>query len=71
MLDVMGDADEFGKPIGSDREEGKVTYVDLVGLEGCQKLVLDCTAGAKAAVSGLDIEGFLTVLADSLAERTK
>ena len=71
MLDVMGDADEFGKPIGSDREEGKVTYVDLVGLEGCQKLVLDCTAGAKAAVSGLDIEGFLTALADSLAERTK
>ena len=28
MLDVIGDAGEFGKPIGSDREEGKVTYVD-------------------------------------------
>ena len=71
MLDVMGDADEFGKPIGSDREEGKVTYVDLLGLEGCQKLVLDCTAGAKAVVSVLDTDGFLAMLADSLAERNK
>ena len=71
MLDVMGDADEFGKPIGSDKEEGKVTYVDLLGLEGSQKLVLECTAGAKLAVKTLDTHGFLTDLADSLAERKK
>lgn len=71
MLDVIGDADEFGKPIGSDQEEGKVTYVDLLGVEGCQQAVLSCTDGAKTAVETLDAEGFLAVLADSLAERKK
>ena len=71
MLDVIGNVDEFGKPIGSDKEEGKVTYVDLLGLEACDRKVLDCTEKAKAAVRTLDAEGFLAELADSLAERNK
>ncbi|MDY5612871.1 polyprenyl synthetase family protein [Dysosmobacter sp.] len=71
MLDVIGNAVEFGKPIGSDKEEGKVTYVDLLGLEACDRKVLDCTEKAKAAVRTLDTEGFLAELADSLAERNK
>ena len=71
MLDVIGNVDEFGKPIGSDKEEGKVTYVDLFGIEGCGKKVLDCTAAAKAAVAPFDADGFLRSLADSLAERNK
>ena len=71
MLDVIGNADEFGKPIGSDMEEGKVTYADLFGIEGCGKKVLACTEAAKEAVSGFDADGFLGILADSLAERTK
>ena len=33
MLDVVGNEQELGKPIGSDREEGKLTFVDLCGLE--------------------------------------
>ena len=71
MLDVIGNVDEFGKPIGSDREEGKVTYVDVLGLEGCEKKVLECTAAAKAAAAGLESGGFLELLADSLALRSK
>ena len=71
MLDVIGNVDEFGKPIGSDKEEGKVTYVDLLGLEACDRKVLDCTEKAKAAVRALDADGFLAELADSLAERNK
>lgn len=39
MLDVCGDEAAFGKPIGSDAQEGKVTFVDLLGLEGCDKAV--------------------------------
>jgi len=69
MLDVMGDEAAFGKPIGSDAEEGKVTYVDLLGLEGCRQAVLDCTARAKEAVAAYDTDGFLAHLADMLAER--
>jgi geranylgeranyl diphosphate synthase type II len=33
MLDVIGDEAAFGKPIGSDRADGKTTYVDVLGLE--------------------------------------
>ena len=70
MLDVIGNVDEFGKPIGSDKEEGKVTYVDLFGIDGCGKKVRDGTEAAKAAVAPFD-GGFLRTLADSLAERNK
>ncbi len=69
MLDVVGDEATFGKPIGSDAEEGKVTFVDLLGLEGCTAAVRDCTERAKAAVAAYDADGFLSALADSLAER--
>lgn len=71
MLDVIGNADEFGKPIGSDKDEGKVTYVDLLGLDDCGKLIHELTEQAVSAVSDLDREGFLTALAESLTERTK
>ena len=71
MLDVIGNADEFGKPIGSDKDEGKVTYVDRLGLDDCGKLVHKLTEQAISAVSDLDREGFLTALAESLTERTK
>ena len=71
MLDVIGNVDEFGKPIGSDAEEGKVTFVDLLGIENCGKEVESCTQQAKAAVESYDYDGFLAELAGSLAERMK
>ena len=71
MLDVISDEDEFGKPIGSDAEEGKVTFVDLLGLSGCDRAVRAHTEAAKAAVADFDADGFLAALADSLAERNK
>ena len=39
LLDVVGDEATFGKPIGSDKEEGKVTFVDLLGVDGCDAAV--------------------------------
>ena len=47
MLDVCGDAEEFGKPIGSDAQEGKVTFVDLLGLRGCGRAVRARTEAAR------------------------
>lgn len=69
MLDVMGDESTFGKPIGSDREEGKVTFVDLLGLEECEAEVLKYTAQAKAALALLGETDFLEQLADTLSTR--
>ena len=71
MLDVCGDEATFGKPIGSDAQEGKVTYVDLFGREGCAKRVDACTEKAIAAVAPYDRDGFLAELARSLAHRNK
>lgn len=70
MLDVMGDEANLGKTLGSDKADGKTTYVDVLGLAGCENAVRMCTASAKAALARLPEHEFLDVLADSLAERT-
>ena len=73
MLDVMGDQAEFGKPIGSDAEQGKSTYVSILGLEECEKRVLALTEQAKSALETGSWPGgtaFLRALADSLAHRS-
>jgi geranylgeranyl diphosphate synthase type II len=69
MLDVVGDEQVLGKPIGSDREEGKLTFVDLKGLDGCAKLVDECTARAKAALGDWEDNQFLFELADRMVGR--
>ena len=71
MLDVIGNEDEFGKPIGSDREEGKVTYVDLLGLDGCRELVERETKLAVEILNGWSGNEFLCTFAQQLAERRK
>ncbi len=69
MLDVMGDEQVLGKPIGSDAEEGKMTFVDLKGLDGCAKLVDECTRRAKAAIADWADHEFLFELADRMVGR--
>lgn len=71
MLDVVGDVNVFGKPIGSDKEVGKTTFVDVLGLEGCEKEAEHCTASAKQAVENWSEHAFLWELADRLAGRAK
>ena len=70
MLDVVGDEATFGKPIGSDAEEGKVTFVDLLGIEGCEAALAEHTKRACDAVGENDGE-FLCFLAEQLAGRNK
>ena len=71
MLDVVGDATVFGKTIGSDKEKGKVTFVDVLGLDGCAKEVERCTESAKAAVANWSDHMFLWELADRMVGRNK
>ena len=71
MLDVMGDESVFGKPIGSDKEVGKVTFVDAKGLDGCTKAVEDCTDKAKAAIKDWPEHEFLWELADRMVGRNQ
>lgn len=69
ILDVVGDAEKLGKPIGSDADNDKTTYVGLVGLEQSEKDVDAFTQRALDAVRAVDQYGVLTHLAVSLARR--
>ena len=69
MLDVEGDAAVFGKPIGSDKEEGKFTFVAALGIEGCRAEVARLTEEAKSVVRHWADSDFLVTLADKLAGR--
>lgn len=71
MLDVMGDESVFGKPIGSDKEEGKITYMNLLGADGCAQEVARCTAAAKEAIRDIPDHDFLWELADRMVGRNK
>ena len=70
MLDVLSTEQELGKPIGSDREENKNTYMALYGEQRCAALVEKLTAAAKDALEGaFEERAFLNKLADSMAIR--
>lgn len=70
MLDVLSTKEQLGKPIGSDKDENKNTYMALMGKEGCEQTVDKLTDFAKNILSEAftDTE-FLCELADSMAKR--
>lgn len=51
ILDVTADAAKLGKPVGSDAENEKTTYVSLLGLEEARRLAAQRTAEAVEALS--------------------
>lgn len=69
ILDIEGDAETFGKPIGSDAENGKSTYPSLLGLERCHVLVHQLSEQAANALTPFSDAGMLPELAYSLADR--
>lgn len=69
MLDVIGDEKTFGKPIGSDREEGKTTFVDILGLNGCQRVIEAHSESAAEALGDMADTDFLIHLVRVLEKR--
>ena len=72
ILDVEGSFEELGKPIGSDEENGKETYVTLHGMDKAREDVEKYSAQAISLIekTGKD-NPFLTKLVKSLVERRK
>ena len=70
ILDVVGDEKELGKPIGSDADSNKSTYVSILGIDKSKEFANELTS---KAISSLDIFGdekeFLKTLAMSLISR--
>lgn len=70
ILDVISTSEELGKPIGSDAQEHKNTYMTLLGEYKCMQMIEKLTDQAKNAIAGAfkDTE-FLCELADSMVTR--
>ncbi len=70
ILDIISSDEELGKPVGSDRENKKSTYVSLLGVEKCVELVDELTEKATASLAAFDGDSqSLAELARSLAKR--
>lgn len=73
ILDVTSTNEELGKPIGSDAQQGKTTFVTLFGLEKARQEVESLTAQTVEALQKAYGEGagFLAEYARRLASRVK
>jgi geranylgeranyl diphosphate synthase type II len=68
----MSTVELLGKPIGSDRQENKRTYMALMGKDGCEKAVRELTQFAKTILGeAFEDTAFLCALADALSVRVK
>lgn len=69
ILDVVGSSDKLGKPIGSDADNNKTTYVTKVGLTKAQS---DVELLTQKGLKELEVFGdseFISMLADRLINR--
>lgn len=69
ILDVVGNSDKLGKPVGSDAENNKTTYVTKVGLTKAQSDVELLTQKGLKQLEVFDDSEFITMLADKLINR--
>ena len=68
-LDVCGDTTVFGKPVGSDAEQGKTTFATLLTPEKALAYAATLTQDACEVVRPYDKNGILGVFAGSLLYR--
>lgn len=70
LLDVLGNEEDLGKPVGSDEENNKNTYVSLTSLDEAETMVFEYT---DKAIKALDLFGEkaekLVYLAKTLTKR--
>ena len=71
LLDVQGDEAVLGKPVGSDAENDKTTYVTLVGVQKAQKDVEKLTAKAIEILNEFNNNEFMKALSEYLVNREK
>lgn len=69
ILDVVGSSDKLGKPIGSDADNNKTTYVTKVGLTKAQSDVELLTQKGLKELAVFEDSEFVSMLADRLINR--
>ncbi|NLU53453.1 MAG: polyprenyl synthetase family protein [Clostridiaceae bacterium] len=71
ILDVEGNSQIVGKPVGTDEKNDKSTFVTLLGLNKAKALLKESTQRAADSLKNIDNSGFLTEMACWIAERNK
>lgn len=69
ILDVTGTFEELGKPIGSDRQQHKNTYVTLLGMDRSEQIARQLTIQALGALKYFDNSDFLSELTSGMLTR--
>lgn len=69
LLDIEGTEEQLGKPIGSDAENDKTTYVTLAGVEKSKKDVETLTKSAVDILNEFNDNDFMKSLAEYLVDR--
>ena len=69
ILDVTGTFEELGKPIGSDNEQHKNTYVSLLGLDKSEQIAKQLTVQALGHLKYFEDSVFLTELTSDMLTR--
>ncbi len=71
ILDITSTTEKLGKPVGSDKEKHKSTYVSFYGLEESKLLAKKLITDAKMLISPLPNNAKLIGLADYIINREK
>lgn len=71
LLDIYGDEAKLGKPIGSDENNDKSTYVTLTSAKKAEEDVANLTASAIGELAKFNDNEFLTELSRYLINREK
>lgn len=71
ILDITSTTEQLGKPVGSDREQGKSTYAAVMGVEASEKAAAELSQKAEQALGGFSDNGFLMELTEYLLRRNK
>lgn len=69
ILDVVGDEKKLGKPINSDSDNKKTTFVSLFGVEKSKEYAKKLSDEAKSELSIFSDYTFLSELTDLLCNR--
>lgn len=69
ILDVIGTFEELGKPIGSDEQQHKNTYVTLLGMERSEQTARQLTVQALGSLKYFDNSQFLSELTSDMLTR--
>ena len=69
ILDITSTSEQLGKPAGSDVEQGKATYVELMGLSGARSLVGELFEAAQESALQLPNPDPLKQILSKLVQR--